>query len=539
MTENKEMSLPFVSNTRYIDIGLDNDWSLGMNMITNTKSVYNITVPSIKVEFYVHYLDVELHVLLPQGEGDVVLMKDRFSYLRRLATLMVQPYNTIADMVLKYGGELASSYGYSRPPSENCSQVIMRWKAGFALADGAEDGAIHLGLSPFVSTNLTREDVPMATEEDTKMKFLMNKESLLDRDLEESEELEMIPHYLAETSLILGQRVELTTMYWVASMFRYWRGELDIIFRIYSSPLLRTRIGIVIVPPGVAAPFSFPFDGDFITKIVDIAGSTELTFQVPYLHKDPFRFISRTVVSSSETRIMWFYLASITGPSVAPPDIVVTVYMKGPKIEFMVPDLNLAHQWVPESLSVTKSGECYDDLQLLTRRGCLIGRLTSTGFGYSLPVDGFEPVAGGTVTVSTMSVVAMMWSFSTWFRGAYFGYKGGSIYRLMGNTSSVVNYLVATNRGTPGVPNPTTLRQSMGRGGAWVTNEERYIEVSIPDRNRFNFKSTRKRFGGDQECLMIGGAFGALIGDMELIHSAADDVIYCGFLAPPPVLYNG
>lgn len=336
---------------------------------------------------------------------------------------------------------------------------------------------------------------------------------------------------------------------------------------IYSSPLVRTRIGFVIVPPGVPALFAFPYGGDFFTKIIDVCGSMEVEFEIPFLHHRVFLDLVDRPAGSAldvlDTRLQYFYLTNITGPTASPPLPILQYWISGPKVEFMNPDLQRADTWVPQGLSETLSGEIVEDVKTLCLRGVLVGRLLKDANGrdnYSIPTDGLEPSFGATRTLGTglfsRVLTNMQWNYYLWMRQCYVGYRGGSVYRLLPDQFNLVDSAFAPIQTINSVNtvmwesqtfqgSETLTRSRTSRGAMWTGGTETHLDISIPDRTRFLYKSTRKNYSSlinPTSCLTVR----IFVEDLAItdfatnvIHSAADDVVMAGYLAPPPMKYRG
>lgn len=549
---SKEIRLPFPSNRDYIKIGAEDDWQVGAQTIAPVFSAYGVTPAAMKVDVYLHYENVDLQVIQPQSETSGTLFSQRLEYARRLSKYLIQPYSSVVDQLLHLGSATAQSMGYSRPPNEANEQIIVRTKGNYALADGLPDGVTHLGLHSCVSTNQSVVGIPLHELGDTSMKFWKNKEAVMEPSWSEGEVLTMIPNRIATATLADGVVYNRTPLYYLSSMFANWCGELRIKVLIFSSPVVRARIGFVIIPPGVDAPLIFPYDGDFITHTVDVMGSTEVIIDVPYLHVRPFIPVVDRGTSSAlnfdDTRMVYYYLTPVVGPIPVPPTPFIQVLISGPGVEFMTPDLTNANHWVPQGKSETQSGEIIEDLMLLTRRGVsVMDVLASAGTNpdtLALPTDGIYPTNpdSGSIGIAGFErlVTHTAWSFYTYIREPYVGYRGSSIYRFM-ILSSPNPHQCGSGVSYQGAPSRGRIRTNLNRGSTWSGFSDDFIEVCIPERTVYKFKTPRKNYLGilDYSCVQLMQPLpSANRTAFSVVHSAGDDVVFSGFLAIPAMKYR-
>lgn len=74
-----------------------------------------------------------------------------------------------------------------------------------------------------------------------------------------------------------------------SSGFRFWRGTLRYKVQFFAPAMTASRVRIVYspslmpFPPGIEA-----FAGDMISKIVEISGDTEVSFEIPFLHSQSY-----------------------------------------------------------------------------------------------------------------------------------------------------------------------------------------------------------------------------------------------------------
>jgi len=293
---------------------------------------------------------------------------------------------------------------------------------------------------------------------------------------------------------------------------------------VIGSPLVRWRIGVNIVPPGDALPTSFVDNGSMIAYVVEVVGTTEAEFVVPYLHQYPWRstgFVATTDTSTAWTRAVYFSLTPAQCPSPTPVYPKVCVYLKGgPLFQLAVPSLDnyvdFSFQPYPaapsfaggalitEGRSVETFGEVVEDLVLLSKRSSHNGTFLYTTAGHArsfvYPCDGVQKVPDGTVVGAGSNLLTMYNSKLTFFqlvRGPFMGYSGGSCLKVafseLGSATQpallVLPYIATWDDTlTMGVSYVGFDYTSNG-ATTFLTSSSPLLEISNPDRCLVHFKN--------------------------------------------------
>jgi len=403
--------------------------------------------------------------------------------------------------------------------------------------------------------------IPMANKGETNLKSLMSRWSNLGVLAAGAGALAIPGVYATRTDGLF----EFTPLSLVASVFDYWCGEVEFKFQFFSSPLVRTRIVIMIVPPGAALPLAYSNNGSYLTTIVEVVGTTESIITVPWLYTDP---MIRVVVGDfasvgvSTTRVIWFVASGplSTNPSPTAPTCLLSI-RGGPTLEVGKPSLITINQYktVTQGLegegdpsgpgigaqSLFAFGERIDDIHVLTKRYCEHAFLAGTGLGdnttlqINWPVAGTAPfdTASGIVNITALLV---NWSYATWFRQAFLGWTGGNAWKVTlavgyGGSPVVVQqaYLVPG-----GYINNTNRRLLSGGTGVQLFDAGKTVETSFPARSITNFNSPTGYVSTSTavacECICIMPIYPTSASwTAYYYHAAGDDFRVGGFMAAP------
>jgi hypothetical protein len=194
----------------------------------------------------------------------------------------------------------------------------------------------------------------------------------------------------------------------------------------------------VIVPPGIAVPGSFPTGGDYLTKVVEVVGSTCVDMEVPYLYDEDwtqFRIVRRGVDSAiDETRMVYFFLGNIVGPAATPVFPYVDIWISAgedfdvhtPSLSAVVPYRHYQGEYELQGFAVATTGEVVDDVRTLIKRVMPYGNLASSGtFVNAVTVCPVPP------TISVYEPLDNIhWTYYTHFAQMYWAAIGSFVYHV-------------------------------------------------------------------------------------------------------------
>jgi len=301
---------------------------------------------------------------------------------------------------------------------------------------------------------------------------------------------------------VAGDIIFPTRCDYFSACFSFWRGDTKVKFKIYSSPLIRWRMGVLVLPPNVAAPVSFPSGGEYQSYVVEVIGTTEFEMVVPFGY-DRWQKVENHETSIARMRVVWYSLMTPSGPGATAPQPYVELWIaRGKEFDLARPTCDLMQIYEQaqgelggeEVLGVETPqgkyaaytfGESVETLTLLAKKPVLAlvtANSISGGSGMDLviPSDlGGPPLAtsfGGTGAIAT--VIGVDWTFACWLRRAFVGYNGGSCFhvRLQSPTASMVTY-EADGSGIGALNlNPTT---TAARPFGWGDSGALYLKSAL------------------------------------------------------------
>jgi len=334
------IDLPFNSAAEYELMGAQSwvMWVIGMN---GPQSATGITVTAPIIDVYASVPDLELNVIIPEAAHELPAgaLSSALSYGARVASVLPFPWAGPVQRMMSMGSDVARFFGFSRPNADTTQIVVSRRFGSIACASGTVDTGYCLALDPAVVHDAAGTMVPFSAPDDTNVRKLLNTPA------------ELLQHWDWNTIVVdpgcyntSGTINYIPPVGGVAQLFRYWKGGLKFTFKIYSSPLVRWRFAIQIIPPGIAVPSTYNPDGGVLTKVIDAVGSIEFDFEVPYLYQDNFKAFSRVNIEPpigvGNTRLKLWSIYGPVGPGLACDNPAVSVWVcAGSDFSVGVPDL--------------------------------------------------------------------------------------------------------------------------------------------------------------------------------------------------------
>jgi len=558
-----ELELQWPEASTYKTLDTYSDWHVYYGTIFTPEMANGTTPDAIPLQFSAYYKNVSVMSLRPQGsygEAEPGVLERGFSYAKAIADLVPLPIATPFSILFGAGRDVAKFFGWSRPPASQSTSEVARRVGSMALASGQADFNYHLGMDPAVQHDVSDVLIPHSSPGETKLSWLLTKPSSVAR-------LSAGVGYAAHPGASCYRSdslLELTPMAFAAVAFSWWKGKINFKFKFFASPLIRSRVAIMVVPPGFALPVSYVANGSYLTTIVEVVGSTEAEIVVPYLYPDPMQAMSLRdglAATLSFSRVVWFVIAGplSSNPSPPAPKCLLEIY-GGDDFEVGGPSLKNINQYKvvnqggyelvgtgPQSLFAF--GEKIDDIHLLMRRYCevlVVSYTTATTLvnrGLAWPVSGGSPTDTSTIAgPGTVLIYSNNWSYATWFRQAYLGWTGGNSWVVQMGTGGLSPNLARQSFVVPGLVTSSVARRiNDGGTGCQLFPYGEPVEVSVPGRSPWNFNQTSgyvPATGAAQtECLLIHplspGAPGV---EQHMYHAGSDDYHVGGFMAAP-VLY--
>jgi hypothetical protein len=559
MAQTYELDLPFCLPREFLDYNVftqEVDWEIYLAPINPVVSVGGITPRVNSIQIFFSYSNVMLERVIPQGaEAPPGVVSRSLALASELSARLPFTFAGPLSRVAAIGASVAQFAGYSRPPVEPETTNVVRFNQNLASMMGQPDFAFGLGVDPYQSRNLA-QPLPLEQPGETGVHELMRRWSQIKLawPVGPTHEFEVWPTAAVDSGYYYP-----TTLGFVSAAFQYWSGDMELCIEVVSSPLIRWRIGVVIVPPGIAPPILFPTSG-FITHVIETAGTTCEEITIPYLYTDPFQ---RSVVSTFSSaalgrmRVCYYSLTEPTGPSATPILPYVNVWIRaGENFTVGVPSLEPMEYYKyhtqgkgvgEQSMSIF--GEVIDDIGVLMKRTTKYATVDPQNEifpgEFSVPVLPVGPIDTDFFGINnTTGYFRTNWDFISYFSPAYLCNSGGIVHRMYQEDNTTIDVYEVANV-IDRVGGARTLKPSFAN---WDDTSRGYnmfrlqnnpmAEVRVPDRNPYMFRTSSVWIAGDTrefEVLRVDNTTAAQH-RMAFCVSAADDFRLAGFLAPPPYI---
>lgn len=123
-----------------------------------------------------------------------------------------------------------------------------------------------------------------------------------------------------------------TRLSFMASLFTFWKGELEYHFQVVCSKFHSFRFRVYWTP-FASTTSSVPYVANTVNKVVDVQGETNFSIIVPWLHKSPI-----LKIDNSQENINGFLMVDLLNPLVYPttpiPSITINVWVSAKRMIF-------------------------------------------------------------------------------------------------------------------------------------------------------------------------------------------------------------
>lgn len=524
-TGDYELKLGWPSSYDYLDIqGGMVDWYIMAVMVNHPYNADGSTFETIPMMIYASYENVVLQAVTNQGEsgGNFSRGLRYAAYVaKHLPFAWANPFSKIADL----GADVASHLGYSRLPEEVTKVVVSRLTDNVNVVEGQFDASQTLGLDEVALVSNARS--PLSVPGECMITNIVKRKTQTVCGWVPARIMTVTPGVLVNLDYnnTAFTQMRMTPMSHLAASFDKWTGSIELCVEVVASPFVRGRLGVVIVPPSVAAPVAFPQDGSFLTTQFDVVGTTCIPVIVPYLYSTPFRDILMVPTADAvqpivETRVCYFWLA---GPydmgATRAPDINLYM-MAGPDFEFAMPDLAKANQYnlvTQGKTSLLIYGEEVESLAALSKRRTML---------HTADFDGLTTLA----TWRTIQTVATdrTYPYEYWLSLPFHAISGSLsfLFRFHADT------FVRVHEGKLG---DETLAGPRSRGVIYA--DRGVIQVRVPDRCGAHFWTPFLAAPtlGVTSILALSGVVG--LTPYDVLSSGGDDFTFSGYLCAPTITY--
>lgn len=543
----KSLKLGWPSKHDYAVLGdiNDYDWNVALTIINPLWRTDGATVDPVIITVYASYTSVKVDRIVPQGNTDG--LPDRWfsrglKYASYVASRIPFKWASPYQKVLEIGSEIAYRFGYGRLPQGIDNFVVARMTDNPNLVDSPDMG---LTLGMFDHALVSKRKSPLYEEGETSIKSIIRRKAQIVANWSPDEVVAMEPmiyvNYNSSGTAITEK--SLTPLSHIAACFEFWTGSLEVCVEVLVSPLVRARLGVIVVPPGVGVPLGFPGTGEFLTTIIDVAGSTCVDIEIPYLYRERFR---RTAwrnakpahIAQPYTTLVYYWL---TGPfdNGATTLPAVNLYMRaGENFEFGVPTTSnttyavavgtqyqapvalreqetfeaINPQYVEEGSSALEFfGEEVTDVMQLAKRRCYYTEWTWR-YSPTWPTrSNYVPNQG-----------TFLWTYLGWLSLPFHAISGSVTYYVVTNEGEAFGVTEAPNLTTP---------YPYARGTVFGGPE---VEVRVPDRNFGAFWHPLNSTDERSQLMVYNIAF------PDLVHrryvGGGEDICFSGYLCAPVLL---
>jgi hypothetical protein len=563
MAKTYELKLEYPSPRTYISTTSGEDWVVGIYPINPAASTFGVTPPVVAIQVYCHYEKVELNgIIRESGRTERLELGKHLDAITEYARLVGGRFKrNPLSTALGLGSDFAAYMGLSRMPAEPFETNLVRPVQNSSLVSGQPDFCYTLGADPSLLRPVSRNVFPMQSENETDIHAMVQRPSMYQSHVFGATPSLPTPALAVRPDTIITDAFHnvWNTLGFFTMAFEQWTGDMILSVQVVSSPLIRMRYLVVIVPPNQTAP-STPADalnGTMLSTVVETAGSTIQDIVIPFQFIAPFVQVSTsiTILDTTGSRIRIFPLIIPVGPSSTPQYPYVNLWLRASSNFCLgVPTINKLNNHTIEYESGQSDASKYYFGELITTTEQLAHRavLGFVGlpfnelpdFYFNLPVQPRVPLesligTGVAGAFQAASQVRTGWTFMSYFSSAYIGESGSvRLFMLLSDTSAIAE--VSTGRQTIGAkPQPPCAADSFdsSRGSMLYDNRSMpAIEVRAPDRSGQNFRSPNAQWSssGNFEVVSVRlGEAGSASPSVSCLWAAGDDYMMGGYLRSP------
>jgi len=394
VSQGASMLLPFVYHKKWLDLTVAFDvqsmGTLHFRVLDSLKSASASTTP-ITIKVYAWLEDVQVSAptvkfALQSGKtdeyGQGIISKPASAIARAAGQLssapFIGPYATATQIAAGAVSSIAQLFGFTNVPviddvhsfKPEPFPAMASTDIGTSISKLALDSKNELTIDPRVCGCDFGDELLVAN--------LVSRESYLTAfDWLTSSAPDTLvfnigisPMQMGVTTATNQTIVNGTPMWMVSRLFDYWKGDIEVRFKIICSQYHRGRLRFSWDPRGDIAN-TVDSTTEVYTKIVDIAESTDITIRVPYMaatdYLETTRLLTGRISSSPLTKQTWEngiltvrVLTELSAP-ITTADIKVLVFVRGcDNLEFGGPrEIDLTSTLSP--FTVQSGVLAYDD----------------------------------------------------------------------------------------------------------------------------------------------------------------------------------
>lgn len=544
-----ELPYPYANNfSRPTSAG----WKITITELLPLANVNGLTPNDISLEVWMSLSDVHLFNITPQSgmEGSKP-WSDRLARISRVAGALSGGVVTPITAALSASAIALREAGWMAVPEEPTSVIINRRNINTA-SNTAPDLAYHIISDEITQTNVAWDQFPLGREDDMDLVALRRRWGQIRNNWAPgfADPVECTPGLYTVTA----PDFYLTPLAFFTVPFVYWTGDLDYKIEVFTSPLVRWRIGVAVTYPNTTfSPTSFPTGGDYITHEFEISGSTVMEFTVKYAGNQPVSpYIGTSGGSFGNPNITFYSLMTPTGPSATVPLPYVNLFVRaGENFQASVISTEIMTSYAPQSGGtpdvfgmphVTNLKELLMTKVPHLRLGLQLSALPTVAGNFAVPADGFQRYEQITnIGPDAVKIVVENQgpTFRNWLGKAFIGYNGGtsitSVYTGAGIDESGGIYSVGPN--LPGYGRDQMAKKfPLGILSLSCVTPVGVADLSYPSKNPSRFKTSRGVLSAStQICLNFRSNNPKTTTNTGFIIycGGADDLVVGGFIGIP------
>jgi len=305
-----EIVCPFFLYKPWLDITSANEvrnmGSISYQVVNQLTSANGVTGVGVDVVVYAWMEDVEFlgttsqPVLQTDEYATGIISKPASALATALGKLkdipIIGPYATATSMISKGVGQLAYHMGYSNPPEISDTKNLKPQPfPNFASTDISQPNE-KLAIDSKNELSIDPSIVGLPSHDELAITYMNQRESYLTTfDYASTNSLDDVlfqtqiqPKFFDADLSATHPNINSTPMCYVSNLFRYWRGDIILRFKVVCTQYHKGRMQIMFDPNRGSLVGSSTDSSQVFTQIIDIGATNDFEFRVPYMSDTPW-----------------------------------------------------------------------------------------------------------------------------------------------------------------------------------------------------------------------------------------------------------
>lgn len=265
---------------------------------------------------------------------------------------LVGRYFQPIEWISRAASQVAGYFGFNKPNSlESVSRFMQFPASGYTNAEGL-DTSVSLSTMPDNSLS-SKADLFGSNVDEMDIEFICNHSQFIQSSEWKTTtaaeatilEFPVSPGYCtnAKSPVTLPDFFAPTNMAYVASMFRYWRGDIRIKVQAVKTAYHSGRLRLSYIPGGVIGG-TYVLD-DAYSWYLDLKTSSEVEFEIPYNNHVPYKnTILHTNAAVDQKYSTGIFRISVVNTLVSPDTVTkivpINIWLAGSNMSFAIPDFS-------------------------------------------------------------------------------------------------------------------------------------------------------------------------------------------------------